>query len=298
MSTFNGERFLPEQIDSILAQKKIDVFIVVRDDGSSDGTLSMLEEYNRKYKGKFHIIAGENKGWKRSFLELISYAASHLPDFDFYAFADQDDIWLPEKLEKASSSLSPFTGKPALYCSNLFFYKDGQNLGPVRQSSVVPTHKNCLCRNYATGCTEVFNNAMARLLGKETPGIDIAHDYWAYMVACVCGNIVVDDNAYILYRQHATNQIGHKTSLADVWKRRVRSFRKSLQTHNRESVAKELIRIYKDSMTPEALSAVSKIADYRHSPKSRFSLLLDRGYTLGNPANDLILRLRVILGVL
>lgn len=298
MSTFNGERFLAEQIESILHQKDIDTYIIVRDDGSNDKTVSILNDYKNQHENKFHIIAGDNVGWKKSFFELVKYAASKEPDFDCYAFADQDDIWLPEKLCKATSFLSDNPQSPELYCSNLFYYKNGENYGQVNHSTITPTYKNCLCRNYATGCTIVFNNALLKLLGEGTPNFEIAHDHWAYMVACLCGKVIVDNDAYILYRQHDSNQIGHKTSACDIWKRRLKSFRKSLHTHNRENNAKELVRLYRCKMNPDALKAVLKMAQYRQSIKAKLSLLFDSGYTLNNPVNDAIMKLRAVFGIL
>jgi len=298
MSTFNGERYLEEQIESILHQEGTDVCIIVRDDGSSDNTLSILEDYKKHYENKFHIIEGDNTGWKKSFFELISYAITAVPGFDYYAFADQDDIWLPEKLGKAISQLSLHIDKPALYCSNLFYYKNGENLGVVRHSDITPTYKNCLCRNYASGCTIVFNNSLLKILNDGTPNLEIAHDYWLYMVARLCGDVIIDNDAYILYRQHDSNQIGSKTSVTDIWKRRLKSFKKSIHSHYRETYAKELLRIHKGRMNPEAIQAVSKMAEYRSSFRSKMRLLFDTGYTLGNPANDLILRLRAIIGIL
>ena len=124
MSTYNGEKYLGEQIDSILNQKDLEVTLFVRDDGSSDGTKNILEKYARD-NGKIHINFGVNAGVGNSFMNAL-YS---VPDtFDYYAFADQDDIWLENKLFQAVKALQE-SGK-MLYASNQENTdKDGNSLG-------------------------------------------------------------------------------------------------------------------------------------------------------------------------
>ena len=296
MSTFNGSEYLQEQIESIFSQKRVDVKLVIRDDGSTDGTVEIIEHFQTIYPSSITLIKGTNIGWRSSFFELLSYAAVHNRNFEYIAFSDQDDIWLPEKLYQAVKCLSSLPQGPQLYCSNLIYYKDGQQMGMVKKKMIDNSPKGCLIRNYATGCTILFNRALLMLLAKERPDHNMPHDYWAYLVATMCGSVFADDKAYILYRQHSGNQIGSQRKWSDVWKRRLNSLSSLLKSSGKETVAKDLLRLHINDMTPEAIKATVKIAGYKTSFIKRISLLLDKGYTFNSMSNDFWLRLRILIG--
>lgn len=198
----------------------------------------------------------------------------------------------------AVEKLKRHADETALYCSNLYIYKEGKNLGLMRDTGLVPTFKNCLIRNYCAGCTSVITRPLLTALSTDFPDTAIAHDYWTYMTAMLCGHVYIDPQAYILYRQHSSNQIGAKRSFWDIWRRRLQNLRKSEGKHLKELTAQELIRIHGSRIKPEALKAVEKIAYYRKSIIRRISLLLDRGYTFSKRENDLWLRLRILMGIL
>ena len=109
LSTYNGERFLEEQLESIVAQKGVTPIIIVRDDGSTDNTCKILDKWQKKNALRWYN--GPNMGPARSFLNLLRDS----DDEDYYAFSDQDDYWLPEKLDVAISKLAPYKDEPALY---------------------------------------------------------------------------------------------------------------------------------------------------------------------------------------
>lgn len=298
MSSYNGEKFIKEQIESILAQTGVKLRLIVRDDGSTDNTLTILNNYQNSFPEIIEIISGNNLGWRRSFFELINHAGKKYSSYQYFAFADQDDVWLSDKLKNATDSLSALSNMIGLYCSDLYYYKDGKNYGNIHNEQFIPTLKNCLVRNYATGCTIVFNRNLLLRLAGNTPEIEVAHDYWAYMVAMLCGKVIIDKNAYILYRQHTNNQIGIKKGVYNVWKRRLRSTIKSITSHEREYIAKELLKRNGEYMTNQAKESVIKIAKYRKSLTDRICLLKDNGYSLGRKSNDFWLKLRIISGFL
>ena len=109
LSTYNGEKYLKEQLDSIIAQKGVDVHILARDDGSKDDTIKILEGYEN-----IDIIKGSNIGVCKSFFELINKSG----EYDYYSFADQDDVWDCDKLVIAINKLEKCNSKPAVYASN------------------------------------------------------------------------------------------------------------------------------------------------------------------------------------
>jgi len=300
MSTYNGEKYLQEQLYSIFRQTGVDIKLIIRDDGSTDNTVSIIYDFQAKFPNKIELIIGNNIGWRKSFFSLIKYAYL-TTKCDYYAFCDQDDIWLSEKLKESIFRIKemPTIAGPRFYCSNLYYYKDEINFGKIIKVKPHPTYKNCLVRNYATGCTIVYDYAMLQLLCKETPNILIAHDYWAYMVAVLCGQIYYDEESFILYRQHDNNQIGYRVGIIEVWKRRFNNlFNSAENKHFREKTAVELRRIFGDKMNKEALSAVNKVSDYRSSLSKRIKLLFDNGFTLNNISNDFWLKMRILFGQL
>lgn len=293
MSTYNGELYIREQLDSILNQNHVDVQLCIRDDGSSDNTISILSEYKQNYPKKIEVLNGENIGWKESFFGLLQYAAFHHNTAEYFAFADQDDIWLPEKLAIAIQKIGE-TNRPTLYCGNQFYYKDGKNYGIVREAEVYSTYKNCLVRNYATGCTIVFNKALLSLLARGKPNLDVAHDYWLYQVATLCGKVIIDRDAHILYRQHENNQIGAKAGKFKIWKRRIHDFKGSLKDHQRERQSQELLRLYADVMNEDAKIATNIAAYYRKKLIYKLKFLFDSEYTMDSSSNDFWLKLRIL----
>ncbi len=206
MSAYNGEKFIIEQLDSIFAQTYPDVEVLVRDDGSKDSTLDLLNEYQKTHPG-LKIYSEKNIGLVKSFLKLVS-----LSDADYVAFSDQDDYWLPEKLEKAVNKLEKVNG-PALYCSNQIL-TDGK-LNPLDNSNM-PSYTagfgNALIETICTGCTCVMNKELVDNIKAHMPENAIWHDWWAYLVASYIGTVIFDEEAYIYYRQHGGNKLGASRS--------------------------------------------------------------------------------------
>lgn len=310
MSTYNGYKYLAEQFDSIINQNNINWKILVRDDGSCDNgkTISIIRHYLTKYPEHIALIEGNNIGWKKSFFELLIIASSLFDDvvdknlepvkgiYDYYAFSDQDDIWLPDKLGFAVDALDAISNPIKLYCSNLFYFKDGENKGPVwKTSQILPTIKNCLVRNFATGCTVVFSLEVLKLLSLKRQDNPYAHDFRAYQTTILCGGkVFVDQTPHILYRQHDSNQIGMKKGWKEIWNRRSKTFRDTYR--KREKIAYQLNNSLNGNLTPQAAIEVNRILNYRKG-LNRFKLICDKGYTTGLKSNDRWLRLRMLLGI-
>ncbi len=227
LSTFNGERFLPAQLDSLLAQSHAGCDIWVRDDGSSDQSLAIVRRYASIHPN-IHIQAGENLGFVASFYELLQNVGA---GYDFYFFCDQDDVWLPSKVSRALALLAAAQGA-ALYCSRTQYVdRDLQPIGPSPDYD----HSyigwgNALVQNIATGCTIALNSAARERLLSQRPGFCLAHDWWAYLVVSAFGQVVFDSESHILYRQHGSNTIGmQKQGLAGQWARVQRFWRRLRQ---------------------------------------------------------------------
>jgi len=222
MGTFQGERFISEQMDSILAQTHKDWELWISDDGSVDRTLSIVEQFRQTCAAPIQVVAGPKKGFIRNFLAL---ACNPAISADFYSFADQDDIWHADKLERALAWLrgQPFD-VPALYCSRTHIVDEGgRSVGESPLFAKRPSFSNALVQSIGGGNTIVMNDAARRVL--MTAGADVtvaSHDWWAYIVvAGAGGSIHYDPAPPIDYRQHGSNLVGSNSG----WRARVRRLR-------------------------------------------------------------------------
>lgn len=289
MSTYNGERFLREQIDSLLSQVGINLRILVRDDGSSDSTQAILDEY--KNKGLIDWFQGNNIGWARSFIELVFMA----PESDYYAFCDQDDIWLPGKLSRAVGMLDTqhYLG-PLLYGSNLFYYRDGVK-GSMLNLNYKYDKYSAMVRALTCGCTIVFNRSLCNLVKKYKPQYIEAHDTWVFWIGLFFGHVVFDREAYILYRQHGSNQIGAKRGFFEKIDRRLDSFKKIGKERKKSLTAEEFLRGYERMLTEQDRKIVSDFAYYNKSYVNKIKVLFEKRYSTGIRISDFWLKIRIIL---
>ncbi|MCR4745167.1 MAG: glycosyltransferase, partial [Lachnospiraceae bacterium] len=178
MSTYNGEKYLRSQIESLINQEDVQVDILVRDDGSKDETIKILQEYKQSEAVKLNYYIGENIGPARSFLELMKRA----PEAEYYAFCDQDDTWLPDKLKIAVDSIKKAFDDgnhickdeiPVLYYGMPRFADNEGNLlkGPKGIYEKSLDFPSCLIKSNSTGCTMVFNRRLLEIIKSKSPGI-------------------------------------------------------------------------------------------------------------------------------
>lgn len=211
MSTYNGEKYLEEQLESLLKLKKdnFDIFIRIRDDGSSDKTIQILKKYSKKVNN-LEWYQGENKGPSNSFLELLF----NQKDFDYYAFCDQDDVWDENKVIEAIRQMRKQSNdKEILYFSAVNVVDEKLNFIEKMEPRMKITFESSFVLNPAIGCTMLFNNKLKIALMKlKLSGQICMHDFLIYKVSQAIGaNIIYDSNSYINYRQHENNVLGIKT---------------------------------------------------------------------------------------
>lgn len=210
MATYNGEKYIKEQIESLLNQTYINWSLLIRDDGSSDGTVKIIEDYEKKYSEKIKILK-DNKGSLRAkdnFLELLRNSKE-----DYIMFCDQDDVWLPNKIEITLKKMLEIEDGPTLIHTDLkvvdkslntiadSFWKF-QNLNPNRK-----THNYLIVQNNITGCTMMINRKLVNLSKGDFPN-GAMHDWIIGIIASISGKIEQVSEQTILYRQHSFNQIG------------------------------------------------------------------------------------------
>lgn len=214
LCTHQGQDYLNEQLDSIGCQTHTNWQVWASDDDSADDTRVILDAYKQTWRaGQLSIQDGPVAGFAANFLSLTCKADI---DADYFAFADQDDIWDPDKLERAVAWLDTIAAHtPALYCSRTRLV-DAQNkeIGLSPLFSKPPGFGNSLVQNIGGGNTMVFNNAARALLreaGEDVPVV--AHDWWVYMVIVGCGGkVLYDPYPSLRYRQHHDNLVGANAS--------------------------------------------------------------------------------------
>ena len=220
LSTYNGERFLPDQLESLLGQTHANWVLYWRDDGSGDATRAALADFARRAgQGRVVEMPGPpgNIGPAASFCSLLRAAGAALGGGDVVAFADQDDVWLPNKLERGLAALGGVAeSEPALYCARQRLVDAGlREIGLSAEQGSPAGFTAALTQNVATGCTIMMNRLAARLVAVSTPSPAALHDWWCYLVVMGAGGRLLQDaEPVILYRQHGGNAVGAPHSMA------------------------------------------------------------------------------------
>lgn len=276
LSTYNGEKYLEQQIESLFHQKNVEVDILVRDDGSTDGTFEILERYSR-YENFSWYKGEKNLGSAKSFLELVQRAEL---ENEYYAFCDQDDVWLENKLETALQKLKGHAQEAALYYSEVERVNSRLEKMP-KQFKKYHTEKfgGAFVATAAGGCTMVWNKKHMTYLKKHNPDYVTMHDEWNLFVAlAVKAYVYYDENSYILYRQHENNVLGgirkHQMSKWGLLKYRVE---KLLNSSRKPTwIAQELLNGYQEEMDVDGLKLCKKVLHMNKTLLHRVKAIFDR----------------------
>lgn len=289
MSSYNGEKYIEEQIDSILNQQDVAVHLLVRDDGSTDSTPDILEGYRKK--GLLEYYIGDNIGWRASFMDLVAKA----PQSDYYAFSDQDDHWKVNKLIIGVESLEEKPSGPKLYMSNVIYWKDGEEKGLSMPTEIRTDlyYTSLFCD--AFGCTMVFNKELMDIVKANPPKIIVAHDVWFYELAAALGSMYYDGNSYIQYRQHENNQLGYDKYFWEKLSRRSKTYSHVWKVHNKDVVSRELLRCYGHLISKDNKKIIYTVANYRTSFKCYLKLLFSLRYLHDNFLTNCGLKFRILI---
>lgn len=223
LSSYNGDKYIREQLESILYQKlnNIELSVIIRDDGSSDHTVQVIKEICKEHKN-IRVIEGKNVGFVASFFYLMKHVNNM---YDFYALADQDDVWSLNKLQRAIYILEHYDlSKPQLYqASSLPVNAD---LVPISKPYFLrksQTIYNTIIQNISAGHTYVFNQA---LLDVALPNLEVdnvyMHDSYLTNVAMIYHGLHYDKVALTYYRQHDNNRLGENDSFCGWIKLRIK----------------------------------------------------------------------------
>jgi len=255
MATYNGEKFIKEQLDSILNQTYENWKLIIHDDGSTDLTVDIVKKYAKKHPDRIIFIDDGIKcrGAKENFAHLIRIAKEQF-NFNYIMFSDQDDIWLPEKikitLDKMIAAENKYKNKPILVHTDLYIYENVETskykkfMEYQNLNSSFDTINRLIVQNIVTGCTVMINKLSVEKI-KKIPKEAIMHDWWIAIVISSFGKIVFLDNATILYRQHENNIVGVKQKNLSFYIKKIVS-RNSFECNSLQM--KKFLNIYKESL--------------------------------------------------
>ena len=208
MSTYNGERYLAEQIQSIIDQSYPNWTLYIRDDGSTDRTQEIIKKYANQNSRIVFFNEGrvENVGVVRSFMELLEKTSA-----DCYMFSDQDDVWLADKVKDTLAKLEQNEPGPVCVFTDLEIVD--QDLKPIRRmngDNIWTDFRLLLFSNCVTGCTMMINEALKQLIHFKTLDYRYVymHDWWIGLLAAAFGKLVYLNQPTIQYRQHGDNVVG------------------------------------------------------------------------------------------
>jgi len=257
LCTYNGAAYLPEMLASLAQQSRRPDRLVHRDDGSSDGSAGIVRRWASAQRVDYREIDPQSPrlGPAKSFLSALCGS----PPADVHFLADQDDVWLPTKIERAASTLEEHAGTPALYASRLQIVD--RLLRPIGVSPT-PTRLSfgsASCESLLTGCTMALTEQLRVLLASRAlPDIRTMHDWWLYLLASATGTVHFDSCPTVLYRQHGANVLGFE---ARGWQQLLKRWRRFITSANvRSHQLQELRERYADAMTPEALALSDLLA--------------------------------------
>ncbi len=297
LSTRNGAAFLPEQLDSLLTQSHADWQIFWRDDGSVDETVGVMHEFAEAAGAGRVVDLNDNSGHvgiMASFLSLLRRA----PRDRIVAFADQDDVWLPQKLARGVAALAELPERrPGLYCARQELVS--ADLRPIRLSAPAfgPLgFPNSMTQNIATGCTVMLNASAVRLVADAHEPEHTLHDWWSYLLVTASGGeVVADDTPTVLYRQHAGNAVGVPLSAPRrVWaalRRGPHVFMRTFRAHM------QALENQQELLTPQSREALGLISAGLHDGwLRRLRALAHPGLKRQSWAETQLFRLWFLLG--
>lgn len=289
MSTYNGEKFLREQLESIFTQEDVEILLIVRDDGSTDSTIEILNEFSG-----IQIIESENVGCEESFKKLL-----YMPiDADYYAFSDQDDVWYPRKLISAINNLKQHDSD--LSVCNLMLADADMNLDRPLFKGNELHNCNLRFRNYVLGnihgCTQVWTKKLHKIIQSYEPKIMYGHDVWVNCIANMVSSTYIDNNCQINYRLHENNTSGYATN---EWQRIKKGITKYLtpKAPSNYLLCRFLIAGYSKyvNIDEKRFESIKLIAHYKDSFQLKCQLLMSKFINTGDFRHRIFNWIRIII---
>lgn len=258
-------------MESLINQTYPDIEIYIRDDGSTDGTVTIAKSYASQQRN-IDIFQEDNIGVFNSFFSLLEKPASD--NVAYFAFCDQDDIWKPDKIKRAVEMIESNDDhgiKPILYCSRytLFFPIAKEMVdGPINR--IRPSLRNALVQNIAPGCTMVINKKARNLLLLKKPQDASLHDAWFYLVIAAFGTVIYDRYPSLYYRQHENNTVGVTVSLKKKMQKGIQRFYRGEGLTLMSVKVKKFYELFKDDLNEEQNTIIKGFLSLKFMDRLRF----------------------------
>lgn len=262
LATYNGERFLPEQLESLTAQSRRPDRLVLRDDGSTDRSVEIVQAWADRNSVALQQVAGPRLGPARSFMKALQVAEPA----DIFLFCDQDDVWQPYKIERALNLVPWGDDVAPTLCATRLEIVDEQ-LNPLRLS-FLPTglsFSSAACESLLTGCTMAFNASFRELLVHALPEHAQMHDWWCYLLATSAYGTALhfDPTPTVLYRQHGGNVLGAgPVGWSALRARGLRFIGRNSAMRSRQ--LQEFAKLHGSDLTSEASAILSQLLAAKH----------------------------------
>lgn len=269
LATYQGARYIREQLESIANQTHTNWTLTVSDDGSTDDTVALCEAFARERADhRIRLIRGLGRRSTANFFHLLR-SVEPSSGHDLVAFSDQDDVWLPEKLTRAVTSLRSMrvaAGQPTLYAARTRLVNETlEPIGISRLPQRPLGFGNALLQNVASGNTMVFNQPLLRLMRRIKPEHAVLHDWTAYQVVTGCGGLMhFDPEPCLLYRQHAHNLIGSQGRSWDKVLRMGMLFKGQYRAWG--DLTEAAMNDIASELQPKALEVLRKFQEMRRRP--------------------------------
>lgn len=291
MSTYNGEKYIREQIDSILNQEHVNIRLLIRDDGSRDNTIKILNEYSNKYKNIKVLKETDNLKPAKSFLKLLKIS----DDNDYFAFSDQDDYWEKNKLYEAIKKLENINNQNGkLYFSSLKVVDENLKVIFKTQIDEYIDFSSAILKNICTGCTMVFDKTLKDIINSLDFEYISMHDSMIYRIALLIGSdIIVDNNSYIKYRQHTNNVVGLKRHKILYLNDRIKEL-----IHNEYDRVRIAIELKKSSIIikdKKNVELINYLAEYKTKAKYKAILLFSNKCRTKSMLTNLAFKVKILL---
>jgi glycosyltransferase involved in cell wall biosynthesis len=295
LPVYNGERHLAELVESIAQQEHRPESLLVRDDGSTDGSLAVLRRVAERSNLTVRMAApGARLGPYRSFLQLLKEAD---PQVDLIGLADQDDVWLPDKLARAVAALNE---SRSLSCYGSAVQVTDEKLRPLYATTAPrggPSFQHSLFENIAPASTLVLPAHTRRFLLSRLPPGGIYPDLWCYQVCVALGSFTYDPTPSLLYRQHGSNALGTAVSTRERWLRRARQARRESPGlgHRHWQHLALLERNIGDLLANNERAALRRLLQTRHSWSASASYAITGPVVRRSKLDEAVLRATFLL---
>ncbi|ABX43458.1 glycosyl transferase family 2 [Lachnoclostridium phytofermentans ISDg] len=290
MSTYNGEKYLREQIDSILTCNHQNIVLHVFDDGSSDETIQILKEYKHRYENNLHFYKNHrNLGVTKNFLNGIKTVMENFEEAKYFMCCDQDDVWHADKVSKTLKRMEQMEKRYGVDQPLLVFTDTvivDENLNEISESFFKTQHFNLnkidlahlLMENKCIGCTIMINRAFEYYLS-QTPNAARYHDWWMALIAAAFGHISYLPKATLDYRQHSANVVGSINFPSYVRKRMSSIKDQKLTLAKNRDQAEEFLHFFHEDLQRHQKSIVEEyLKMFQSNFIKRRYIAINRGY--------------------